>query len=59
MNSQALGKSISEVEVTNISNHGIWLLTEEKNFLYPMSNFHGSRMLRWEKYLRGVSTRLS
>jgi hypothetical protein len=30
MNSQALGKSISEVEVTNISNNGIWLLSGDK-----------------------------
>ena len=30
MNSQALGKSISEVEVTNISNNGIWLLAVGK-----------------------------
>ncbi len=39
MNSQALGKSISEVEVTNISNHGIWLLTGEKELFMSYEKF--------------------
>ena len=26
MNSRALGKNTSEIEVTNISSHGVWLL---------------------------------
>ena len=39
MNSQALGKSTSMVEVTNISNHGIWLLTREKEIFIPYEEF--------------------
>jgi len=39
MNSQALGKSISEVEITNISNHGIWLLTGEKELFVSFEEF--------------------
>ncbi len=39
MNSQALGKSISEVEVTNISNHGIWLLAGEKELFISFEEF--------------------
>ena len=39
MNSQALGKSTSLVEVTNISSHGIWLLTKEKELFIPYKEF--------------------
>ena len=39
MNSQAPGKNISEVEVTNISNHGMWLLTEEKELFISYDEF--------------------
>jgi hypothetical protein len=39
MNTQALGKSISEVEVTNISNHGIWLLAGEKELFMSYEDF--------------------
>jgi len=39
MNSQEPGKSISEVEVTNISNHGIWLLTSEKELFLAYEEF--------------------
>ncbi|MBT9437811.1 MAG: DUF2442 domain-containing protein [Desulfobacterales bacterium] len=39
MNSQALGKSISEVAVTNISNHGIWLLAGEKELFMSYEDF--------------------
>ena len=39
MNSQALGKSTLIVEVTNISNHGIWLLTGEKELFIPYEEF--------------------
>jgi hypothetical protein len=30
MNSETLGKSTSEVEVTNISSHGVWLLARDQ-----------------------------
>jgi len=39
MNSQALGKSTLAVEVTNISLHGIWLLTGEKELFIPYAEF--------------------
>jgi len=39
MNSQALGKNTSAIEVTNISNHGIWLLTREKELFIPYEEF--------------------
>ena len=39
MNSQALGKNTLVVEVTNISSHGIWLLTREKEFFIPYEEF--------------------
>ena len=39
MNSQALGKSTLTVEVTNISSHGIWLLTREKELFIPYKEF--------------------
>ncbi len=39
MNSGALGKSTLEVEVTNISNHGIWLLTRDKELFMSYEGF--------------------
>ncbi len=34
-----LGKDISEVEVSNISIHGIWLLVRDKEFFLPFEKF--------------------
>ena len=39
MRSQALGKSTSTAEVTNISSHGIWLLTGERELFIPYEEF--------------------
>ncbi|MEA3414964.1 MAG: hypothetical protein U9R02_02240 [Thermodesulfobacteriota bacterium] len=39
MNSQALGKNISEVKVTNISNNGIWLLAGDKELFMSYEKF--------------------
>jgi len=39
MNSQALGKITSPAEVTNISSHGIWLLTRGKELFIPYEEF--------------------
>ena len=39
MNSQALGKSTSLAEVTNISIHGIWLLTSGKELFISYEEF--------------------
>ncbi len=38
-NSQVLGKSTLKVEVTNISNHGIWLLAKDKELFISYEEF--------------------
>ncbi len=39
MSSLAHGKNILSVEVTNISTHGIWLLTHDKELFMPFDDF--------------------
>jgi hypothetical protein len=39
MKSETLGRSTSEVEVTQISEHGIWLLLREKEHFLSFENF--------------------
>ena len=39
MSSETLGKSTSEVEVTNISSHGVWLLAHGKELFMPCHEF--------------------
>ncbi len=39
MSSQALGNSFLTVEVTNISSHGIWLLTKDRELFIPYKEF--------------------
>ena len=39
MKSEMLGKDTSEVEVTQISKHGIWLLLNEKEHFLSFDNF--------------------
>lgn len=39
MNSEQLGKIASDVEVTNISTHGIWLLVSEREFFLSYEDF--------------------
>ena len=39
MSSKALGKSTSAVEVTNISSHGVWLLTGERELFMSYEDF--------------------
>lgn len=39
MKSSAHGNNISNVEVSNISSHGIWLLTHDKELFMPYENF--------------------
>jgi len=34
-----LGRSILEVEVTNISNHGLWILTQNKELFLSYEDF--------------------
>ena len=63
MKSIALGKSISKVEVTNITKHGFWLIVGEEELFLPFKDFpwfknatlqsilnvelHGSEHLHW------------
>jgi hypothetical protein len=39
MSSKPLGKSTSEVEVTNINKHGIWLLAGDREMFMPYEDF--------------------
>jgi hypothetical protein len=39
MKSEAVGESILEVEVTNISEHGFWLFIGEKEYFLPFKQF--------------------
>jgi hypothetical protein len=39
MNLEPLGASTSEVEVTNVSMHGIWLLAGERELFLPYEDF--------------------
>ena len=39
MTSAALGASTSQVEVTNISQHGFWLLLADEELFLPFSEF--------------------
>ena len=39
MSSLALGKTISEVEVTNIDQHGIWILLQGEELFLPYEKF--------------------
>ena len=39
MRSASLGKSISEVEVTNVSQHGFWLLIGDRELFLPFEKF--------------------
>ena len=39
MNSEQLGKTVSDLEVTNISTHGIWLLVDEREFFLSYEDF--------------------
>lgn len=39
MTSKTLGKNISEVEVSNISHHGIWLFVTDTEYFLPYGQF--------------------
>jgi|WetSurMetagenome_2_1015567.scaffolds.fasta_scaffold1216428_2 hypothetical protein len=63
MKSEPLGEDISQVEVTNISRHGLWLLVREEELFLPLDEFpwfmrasladilnvelHGAEHLHW------------
>ena len=39
MNSRVLGESTSEVEITNVSSHGIWLLAHDRELFISYEDF--------------------
>ena len=39
MNSKQLGENISDVEVTNVSRHGLWLLVNDKEYFLPYEQY--------------------
>ncbi len=39
MNSEALGKHTSQIEITNISSHGIWILARGKELFMSYEDF--------------------
>ena len=39
MNSRVLGKNTSEIEVTNISSHGVWLLAGTRELFMSYEDF--------------------
>jgi hypothetical protein len=50
-NSSGLGTDTSPVEVTNISQHGIWLLLREKEYYLPYSQYPWFRNARVSEIL--------
>jgi Protein of unknown function (DUF2442) len=52
MRSAQLGKFISEVEVTNISKHGFWLLIDGQEFFLPFEEFPWFRDVAVGKLLK-------
>ena len=39
MNSPMHGTATSGVEITNVSSHGVWLLTDDKEYFLPYEDF--------------------
>ena len=39
MSSRRLGEHTSKVEVTNVSAHGLWLLTDDRELFLPFDDF--------------------
>ncbi len=39
MSLQIAGQNILDVEITNISSHGLWLFTENQEFFMPYEDF--------------------
>ena len=51
MTSAQPGTNISEVEVTNVSKHGFWLLIHDQEVFVPFEkSFRGSKRLRLGSY---------
>ncbi len=39
MSSKALGKNTSDVEITNVSSHGVWLLAHDRELFMSYGDF--------------------
>ncbi len=52
MKSKPLGKNTSGVEVTNISQHGFWILLEEQELFVPFTKFPWFRNATIDSILR-------
>lgn len=52
MRSQALGKNTSGAEVTNISQHGFWLLLGDREMFLPFDQFPWFRDARVSEILK-------
>ena len=46
MKSKKVGESTSHVEVTNISNHGVWLYLKDIEYFLPFEDLRGLRKRR-------------
>jgi len=51
MSLSALGSNTSEVEVTNISSHGVWLLAHDHELFMPYADFPGLRSSLFGQFL--------
>lgn len=51
MKSSTLGTSTSEVEVTNVDTHGIWVLVREREHFLPHEDFPWFKKARIEDIL--------
>ena len=49
--SQALGKAILEVEISNISTHGLWLVVEDHEYFLPFEQFPWFRDAKLDEIL--------
>lgn len=52
MSSQVLGNNTSEVEVTNISAHGVWILAADKELFMSYEDFPWFKDVSVSKILR-------
>lgn len=39
MSSEPLGQSTSDVEVTNVTRHGVWIIVRDREFFMPYEEF--------------------
>jgi len=54
MSSKLPGKNTSSVEVTHVSSHGIWLLTDDKELFLPYDVFPWFREIPLSKILNVI-----